>query len=101
MEPELIKTLLTSAAGTGLGSLVLVVALIYLHKNNQNTLAALQVERDQRIKSLEQSREDCQADRKVLHGELEKLQAKVEDIYTKWIDHLRQANELLNATKKP
>lgn len=80
---EVWTKIIIQAAGTGFGSLVLVAVVYYLVRQNQQ-------ERDKRIEALERRSKACEDDRVVLHAEMSKLQEKVQEIYTKWIEHLQK-----------
>lgn len=60
----------TSIASAGLPSLLMAVAVWWLSKGNQQLVAALNAERNERLDSMETHIRDCDADRKDLRNML-------------------------------
>lgn len=81
MEAALWEKLITTAAGTGLGTLLLILAIWWLNRSHDKLLSELQTERKQRFEVLERRSEICEEDRRELHKEIHGLQSKVAELY--------------------
>lgn len=81
MEPQVWNQLWQTAAGTGLGGLVLVMAIWWLQKSNAALLSELKMEREDRITSLENAEQACRVDRLELHKQVDSLHSQIVDIY--------------------
>lgn len=79
MELQIWERVITTAAGTGLGSLVLASLGWY-------ALKLYLTERDKRVEALEKRSQICENDRIVLHAEVNTLQVEVRKLYEKIID---------------
>lgn len=77
-EIDLWSRVISTAAGTGLGSLILVVVVWYL-------LKMYLTERDKRVEALEKRSAACEEDRKELHSEINSLQGEVRELYKNMI----------------
>lgn len=94
MDTALWEKIITTAAGTGLGSLVLVFGLYYLHRGNLSLLEDLKTERGARVTVLEKRSDDCAADRAALHKEVSSLQTEVRGMYDKFLDVIANRDRL-------
>lgn len=77
--------LLKMAVSSGLGVAFLVVALKWLNHDRDKILAALDGERNNRIRLLEEASKRCAEDRIVMHREMSLLQAEVRDLYKRMV----------------
>ncbi|MEI6715996.1 MAG: hypothetical protein WCO60_19775 [Verrucomicrobiota bacterium] len=82
---QIISLILAKFADQALPTLMLVIALVWLHKSNNTLINALNEERRQRIDHLEKSSLDCIKDRTELHNENKEL-------WDRFLDHVSKEN---------
>ena len=81
---QLLAVLFTKLGDQALPTIMLVVALVYVHKSNKTLINALNEERRQRIDHLEKSNLDCIKDRADIHN-------KQNELWDKFIEHLSKS----------
>ena len=72
MEP-LVKLVVDNLSGQGLPLLLVITALVWLQKSNSGLIEALNLEREERIATLEAMAKACEEDRRVLHEEMKSM----------------------------
>ena len=79
-----ISALFVKLADQALPTLMLVAALVWVHKSNKTLINALNEERKQRIEHLEKSAIDCVKDRTDLRNENKKL-------WDRFLEHVQKS----------
>ncbi|MEY5026048.1 MAG: hypothetical protein RLZZ244_1576 [Verrucomicrobiota bacterium] len=78
---QILTALFSKLADQALPTLMLVAALVWLHKSNKTLITALNKERSERLAHLEKSNLECVSDRRLLHE-------KHDQLWDRFIEHL-------------